>query len=316
MSLSLRRRAERAAAGARVGHRRAGGPGRAHVRVTGLAATGDRGFVLALSARGACATRLYRLRLTGRGLPGRLPPLGHQLRGELWCLAASANGQVIGYAISGCAKGEPGYVGVMHVRGGRTGRWGNVDLGGVSPGSVALSGALSMSADGALIAFTGWDLAAGGRAIRQVVRVLPAGARPGTVAGRSRAVLSRPVAQPSLAAASLSPDGASFYLCTVSASRTRRLTRIAAYRTATGRLREVIATLRGTPLLVGCPMALDTTGRFLLAPYSLRYPHRPAGRAVLQAARIDIATRTIVTLHLRLPANAGMNPYVGLRTAW
>src|SRR5882724_11169798 len=42
-------------------------------------------------------------------------------------------------------------------------------LGGVSPGNVALSGALSMSANGALIAFTGWDVAAGGQATRQVV---------------------------------------------------------------------------------------------------------------------------------------------------
>jgi hypothetical protein len=146
--------------------------------------------------------------------------------------------------------------------------------------------------------------------------VLPASARPGTVAGRSRVVLSRPVTQPSLAAASLSPNGASFYLCTVSANRTRRLTKVVAYRTATGELREVIATLRGTPFLAGCPMGLDTTGRFLLVPYSLRSPHNPAGRAALLAARIDIATRATVILDLRLPANAGMDRYAGLRTAW
>jgi len=284
--------------------------------VTGLAAAGGRSFVIALPVSGTCATRLYRFRLGGRGLPGRLSPLGHELHGELWSLAASANGQVIGYAISGCAKGEPGHIGVIHVRGGWTRQWGNVNLGGVSPGNVALSGALSMSANGALIAFTGWDMAVGGQATRQVVRVLPASARPGTVAGRSRAVLSRPVTQPSLAAASLSPNGASFYLCTVSANRTRRLAKIAAYRTASGVRLEVIATLRGTPFLAGCPMALDTTGRFLLVPYSLRSPHNPAGRAALLAARIDIATRATVILDLRLPANAGMDPYIGLRTAW
>jgi hypothetical protein len=152
--------------------------------------------------------------------------------------------------------------------------------------------------------------------MRQVVRVLPTNALPGTVAGRSRAVLTRPVAQPSLAAAILSPGGASFYLCTVSASRTGRLTKIAAYRTVTGGVREVIATLSGTPFLVGCPMALDVTGRFLLMPYSLRSPHNPAGRAVLLAARIDIATRAVVILDVRLPPNAGMDPYVGMRTAW
>jgi hypothetical protein len=283
---------------------------------TGLAGAGVRSFVVALPVSGTCATRLYRLRLSRPGLPGRLAPLGHELHGELWSLAASASGQVIGYAISGCAKGEPGYIGVIHVRGGRTLQWGNVNLGGVSPGNVALSGALSMSANGALIAFTGWDLAPGGRATRQVVRVLPAGALPGTVAGRSRAVLSWPVTQPSLAAASLSPDGASFYLCTVSANRTRRLTKVAAYRTATGELREVIATLRGTPFLAGCPMGLDTTGHFLLVPYSLRSWHKPAGRAALLAARIDITARATAILDLSLPASTGMDRYAGLRTAW
>jgi hypothetical protein len=102
----------------------------------------------------------------------------------------------------------------------------------------------------------------------------------------------------------------------VSANRTRRLTKVVAYRTATGELREVIATLRGTPFLAGCPMGLDTTGRFLLVPYSLRSPYNPAGRAALLAARIDIATRATVILDLRLPANAGMDRYAGLRTAW
>jgi hypothetical protein len=208
--------------------------------VTGLAGAGVRSFVIALPVSGTCATRLYRLRLSRRGLPGRLSPLGHELHGELWSLAASASGQVIGYAISGCAKGEPGYIGVTHVRGGRTRQWGNVNLGGVSPGNVALGGALSMSANGALIAFTGWDLAPGGRATRQVVRVLPASA----------------------------------------------------------------------------PMGLDPTGHFLLVPYSLRSPHNPAGRAALLAARIDIAARATAILDLSPPASTGMDPYVGLRTAW
>lgn len=284
--------------------------------MTGLAAAGGHSFVIALPVSGTCATRLYRLRLSRLGLPGRLSPLGHELHGELWSLAASASGQVIGYAISGCAKGEPGYIGVIHVRGGRMRQWGNVNLGGVSPGNVALSGALSMSASGALIAFTGWDLAPGGQATRQVVRVLPASARPGTVAGRSRTALSRPATQPSLAAASLSPNGASFYLCTVSANRTRSLTKVAAYQTGTGELREVIATLKGTPFLAGCPMGLDATGQFLLVPYSLRSPHNPADRANLLAARIDIATRATAILDLGLPASTGMDRYAGMRTAW
>jgi hypothetical protein len=102
----------------------------------------------------------------------------------------------------------------------------------------------------------------------------------------------------------------------VSANRTRRLTKVAAYRTATGELREVIATLRATPFLAGCPMGLDPTGHFLLVPYSLRFPHNPAGRAALLAARIDIATRATAMLDISLPASTGTDRYAGLRTAW
>jgi hypothetical protein len=43
--------------------------------VTGLAAAGGRSFVIALPVSGTCATRLYRLRLSRLGLPGRLSPL-------------------------------------------------------------------------------------------------------------------------------------------------------------------------------------------------------------------------------------------------
>lgn len=284
--------------------------------VTGLAATGGGRFLIALPVRSTCATQIYRFRLNDRGRPGRLSPLGHELRGELWSMAASAKGRVIGYAISGCAKGEPGYLRVLHVRTGRTRQWGDVNLGGVSPGNVALSGALSMSASGTMLAFPGQDVAANGRVTRQVVRVLPTNARPGTVAQRSRIVLSRPAGQASPLAASLSPSADSVYLCTVSASRTQRVTKVAAYRMASGRLREVIATLRGKPYLAGCPIALDTSGRFVLVPYSLRPAHYPAGHAVFLIARIRIATKTIATLKLRLPPNAGMDPYTSMMTAW
>ena len=273
--------------GALVAHRKYG--------ANGLAAVGQRRFVLALRDGDACATRLYRFRLNDRGQPGRLSPLGGELHGEMFSLAASANGQVVGYAIGGCVKGDQGHLAVVHLNSGRTRQWGSVNLGGISQGNVALSGGLSMSADGRLLAFTGWDAAGNwheageGRTTSQVVRVLPTNAPAGTLAERSRVVLTRAVRSPELQAAVLSPGGASFYLCAVSGGRAERLTRIAMYHTATGRLRVAIAALRGIPF-PGCPVALDSTGHFLLVPYSLRQPRRPAGRPVLLVARINLNT--------------------------
>jgi hypothetical protein len=283
---------------------------------TGLTAAGRHSLVIALPVRGACATRLYRLRLSGRRLSGRAMPVGRKLPGELWSVTASADGQVIGYAISGCAKGDPGYIGVSNVRTGRTLHWGDVSLGGVSPGNVALSGGLSMSASGSMLAFTGWDLTPAGQVLRQVVRVLPTASPPGTVASRSRTVLSRPASEAALQSVALSPDGASFYLCTASASGRHRTTTVAAYRTVSGHRERTIATLSGGPLLQGCPMALDASGHFLLVPYGLRGPHSPAGRWLLQIASIDVATSQAVTLDLCLPPNAGMDAYAGMRVAW
>ena len=101
--------------------------------VDGLAAAGTDGFVIALQAGDGCATHLYRVRLNGQGHPGRLSPVGTELRGRVWSLAAGAGGQVIGYAVSGCAKGDPGYLGIFDARTGRSRQWSDVSLGGVSP---------------------------------------------------------------------------------------------------------------------------------------------------------------------------------------
>lgn len=294
------------------------GATRIPVGVSGLAATGPGSFVIAGPGSGRCGTRLYRFRLSGRGRPGTLTPVGPELRGRVWSLAASAGGQVIGYAVSGCGKGARGYIGVLDTRTGRSREWGDVSVGGISPGNVALSGELSMSADGRLLAFSGWDvtgnwrLAGGGRFTSQVVRVLPADAPAGMVAQRSRVVLSRPVRAPELAAVSLSPAGTSFYLCTPVMSRAGRSTEIARYPTSSGRPRQIVATLRGTLPTPDCPMALDTTGRFLLVPYALS----SAGHPLLKVARIDAAARRVSVLTIRLPASGGMDPYTGMIIAW
>jgi hypothetical protein len=283
---------------------------------TGLTAAGRQALVIALPVRDACATRLYRVRLSSSGRQHAPEPIGRRRRGELWSMAASANGRLIGYAISGCAKGAPGYIGVTDLATGRSKRWTGVDLGGVSPGIVALSGGLSMSASGNLLAYTGWDVAPGGQLLRQVVDVLPTAAPPGTVASRSRTVLSRPVSQAALQSVALSPDGTTFYLCRASASGSDRRTTVAAYRTSPGSHQHAIATLSGAPLLQDCSLALDASGRFLLVSYGLRAPHRGRGRWLLQIADIDLVTRQVATLGLSLPPIGGMDPYAGIRLAW
>jgi len=55
---------------------------------------------------------------------------------------------------------------------------------------------------------------------------------------------------------------------------------------------------------MGCSMALDSSGRFLLVPYSLD----PASHPALKAAEIDIATRAVKILTLRLPPTAAWTP--------
>lgn len=279
--------------------------------VFGLAATGADSFVIALQAGDGCATRLYRVRLDGQGRPGGLSPVGPELPGLVWSLAAG--GQVIGYAVSGCAKGDPGYLGIFDTRTGRSRQWSDVNLGGVSPGNVAVSGALSMTSDGRLLAFTGWNVAGTGRNTSQVVRVLPTTSPPGTVAERSHVVLTRPVSQPELAAASLSPSGAFFYLCTQTWSRTGLTTNVTGYLTSSGEPQEDLASFSGSPAQMACSMALDTSGRFLLVPYSLN----PAGRRpTLKVAEIDVTTRAVITMTIQLPGSAGMDPPTGINAAW
>lgn len=292
--------------------------------ITALVATSDRSFVIAAPADSnfSCVTRLYRFRVNAQGRPGRLAPLGQNVRGHVWSLAASVRGQVIGYAVSGCGKGQPGYLAVLDTRTGRTRQWTDVSLGGESPGNVAVAGPfLSMSANGRMLAFAGWDVAGNwhlvgyGHLTRQVVRVLPAGAAPGTVAQRSHVVLSRPLSGPDLAAVAVSPGGGSFYLCTQRDRRGQSIRTIAAYATATGALQRVIVTVTGTPVPAACQMALDPSGRFLLLTSSLsnpRYPRNP----VLGLVRIDLTTRSAATLTVRLPPNGGMDPYAGMSTAW
>ena len=288
----------------------------------GLAAYGDgRDLVIAKPEGARCATRLYRLRLSPRGVPGPLTPVGGPLRGAVSSLAASANGQVIAYTLRGCDKGQPGYLRVLDVRTGRIRQWTGLSIAGISPGRVAISGALSLSASGALLAFPALDTTVGGRVTAQVVRVLRTGAAAGPVVARSRVVVRGPVAGPNLQGVAISRDGGSFYLCSVRASRNRRVTTVTWRGTATGRTRRTVATLAATGPTsgqqeLGCPLALATSGSYLLVPYAVRYPKDPAGAPEIGLARIGLAAGRVTRLAFALPATGGSDQAVSVVTGW
>jgi hypothetical protein len=287
--------------------------------VLALAAAGADSFVFALQVGDGCAAQIYRIQLNGKGQPGAPAPVGPELHGLVWSMAADADGRVIGYTTSGCEKGDPGYIRVYDTRTARSRQWSDVNV-GLSPGNVAVSGgALSMSASGRLLAFAGADVAGNGRTTSQVVRVLPTTAPAGTVAERSHVVLSRPESGSTLAAASLTPSGASFYLCTQTWSRTGHVTEVARYRTSDGALQQDLTSLRGTRTYMGCSMALDASGQFLLVPYSLnpRVEVSPASLyAMLKVAEINTTSGAVRTLTISLPGAGGMSPPVGMDAAW
>jgi hypothetical protein len=297
--------------------------------VTGLSAAGTGSFVVALNGARPCTTRLYRVRLNAGGRAGALAPLGPTLPGELWSLAVGDGGQVIGYAISGCSKGAAGYLGVLHVSTDRTRQWGGMSLGGVSAGTLALQGQLSMSASGRLLGFAADTLSqADGLITAQSVRVLNTGAAAGSVAERARIVYRKAAARTAggsgLAAASLSPAGTSVYVCLQSVTRTESIAKIVRYGTNTGTPRRTVATFTGRGAAQGSApqascssMALDTTGRFLLVPYSLRYLRRPGPEFVQQLVKINLATKAISTMRVEMPGSGGISEESGVSiVAW
>lgn len=298
---------------------------------TGVAAlAGDRSFVIAklTGSVSSCATRFYRFRLSPAGTPGRLTPLAvPALHGVVAAMTVSANGAVVAYAMSGCSgKGTRGWLGVLDTRTGHGRRWSGVNVAGESSGSVALGGPLSLSAAGRLLAFTGDDVSPSGRVIRQVARVLWTTAPAGTLARRSRVVLSGPVSGPALAAAVLSPGGGTFYACAVRLSPaskpTREADRISAYATATGRLRRTLAELTASNVRaaspVSCPLALTASGRYLLAPYDVQYPRSLTGSTVVRAARLALSGGRVRVLRMVFPHTGppDQSGILGMYVAW
>jgi hypothetical protein len=277
----------------------------------GLAATGPDTFVVGLMTPTDCSTQFFRFRVNDRGRPGPLTRIGPTLPGDLTSIAASAGGGLIAYAIDGdgCANASAlgSYLGVFNPVNGRARRWTD------APPFLTQ---LSMSADGRLLAFTQTltkPISGGGYEITDYrVRTLATDAPPGSADGRSRAAASIPAQDSPFAAPTvlLSPTGTSFYLCAepfpVAKRGAKKITdtaRVVSYRTATGKATGVVAAWAESyaapksgqaPLSLSCStMALDPSGRYLLAPYLETYakPSGPSSSGTLTAVRINIATR-------------------------
>jgi hypothetical protein len=191
---------------------------------------------------------------------------------------------------------------------------------------VVTGTALSESAKGSLLAFTGAATGAGGQITGQRVWVLRTSAASGPLARRIRAVISKPLTGPALSSVVLSPDGRSFYLCTVSTKGTvsahKTVTQtavITARQTSDGASTSRLAKLTATGVTFqgfGCPTALTPNGRYLLAPYQLRYGKNTMVPPLVRAAVIRTTSHARRSISFRLPGSGGMSVADGITVAW
>jgi hypothetical protein len=287
----------------------------------GLAPLGGSKFVVAELAGNGCASALYRARISAAGQLGPLSRFGPRVHGEVVSLAAAADGRAIGFLVAPCSKSASGFLGVLNVRTGQVRVWGDVNVEG-SAGDISACCSLSLSANGRLAAFSG------GVSSGQRVWVLSTSARAGTLAQRSRVVLSRPSSSPVMDSVLLSPDARSFYVCTVSTKGTvsahhsvTQTSVITARRTDTGARINTVATLRASGVtfesqFFGCQMAAIPGGSFLLVPYSIRYARVTTTGPRVSAVRIDVRTKAASRISFRLPGSAGMSVATGIAIAW
>jgi hypothetical protein len=289
----------------------------------------DRGrrLLLAETAGSGCTSRTYRATLTARGRLGKLTSIGPVIHGLVTSIAAAASGSLIGYFVWPCSKSATGYLAVLTARTGQVRRWTGVSVSG-SAGRFVTGAALSMSADGGLVAFTGDATGSGGTVTGQRVWELRTSAPAGPIGAHIRTVLSRPTSGPALASVVLSPGASSFYLCTVttkgtvSAHSTATQTAVVTVRrTATGASTGTVAKLTATGITVqdegfGCPMAGDPAGGTLLVPYALHVASSAETGPVVRAARISLVRRTVAALSFRLPGSAGLSVATGISVAW
>ncbi len=290
------------------------------IQALAIAPLGSHGaFIIAEPASSGCGSRLYRSTLSATGQLGT-PSLLRTVPDFVESMAADADGTTVGFTAASCTKPVSGYVGVLDIRTGALRHWGSAGANG-SPASISIGTGLSMSASGGLLAFTGSTAAAGGTAATQGVWVLKTTSPVGDLARYSRRVLTTSASGPALDSVILAPGGGAFYLCAVHATQNTQSSKIAAYRTADGRLTGTIATLTGSgngPLgpTLGCPMTADPGVTQLLVPYSLKLASKPEIGALVRVARVDIATRSVARFSFRLPGSAGMSVPDRIAVAW
>ena len=282
-------------------------------------------LLLARQAGDGCASRLYRATVSAAGRLGRLTRVGPVVRGIVTSVAADSRGSLIGYFAGPCSKPGSGYLAVLTVRSGQIRRWTGVAVYG-SGGTLATGTAISMSATGRLLAFTGAATGADGKLLGQRVWTLSATAPPGPLAERSRVVLKRSQSGPEISAVALSPDGNTFYLCTVGTKGTvsahaavSQTAVITVRRTSDGTSTGIVAKLTATGVTFqgfGCPMTVTPNGRYLLAPYQLRYGNNTTVPPLVRAAVIRASSHARRALSFRLPGSAGMSVADGITVAW
>lgn len=216
---------------------------------------------------GACATWLYRLRLSAAGRPSLTPFAVPKVAGVLFvpsALAASASGNMIGYSTFTChSRGyDAGHVGVIDLAARRVRTW---ELNGRVLG-------MSATADGRTLAFT--FTGTNGRPTADMLRT---DAPPGPMARRARVVL--PTAAIGSGQVALNRSGRVLLACTQNAAgQPRQTARLAAYKASTG---HAIGVLRSWRSGYGpCMISAAPAGGYLLV----------TGFQAHQIARIDLTT--------------------------
>src|ERR1700689_1614568 len=249
-----------------------GNDGRTYIG--GVATRNGRTFVVALYRPDPCRSWLYQFGGNSRGQPTAGTPL--QARptiagAELYDLAVSGNGQVLGYASAssgpGCAarKAQPDGVGIINIVTGRAKQW-------TAPRSNSVN-EVSLSANGSLLLYSL-------QLDPSVARIIPASAPPGLAADRGRTVLRAAQFGRSrwISFAAISPDGRAVCF-SIYPSRAGDPGRIYADDLATGHPLLVISGAADPGLI-----ASDPAARQLL----LQMPHG--------LARLDLSTGKLTYL--------------------
>ena len=231
------------------------------------ATAGEHTFVTAAAPNtGPCVARLYEFRLSQRGQPGPLAPLGITVNGnftEYNDLSITPDGRMIGYAIAlpGCyhVAGATGELGVINLVTRQIKTW-------TFSQPIANTNSMALSAAGRRLAFTQWVAVAGHTPSTspQLIwqqpeeRILPTSATPGR-ADQHSAVVARPASW-----GALNRDGSELYVCrqVAGTSAARGSVTFAAVSLTTGRS-QVIASWPDQ-LQPECAASLDSSGRYLL----------------------------------------------------